>query len=81
MLKGLNCSKSLEAYDKVMQDQIREGIVESVTQSEKCVDIQKSKKVFYLPHRSVIRESGESTKLRIVYDPSATASKNIVSLN
>ena len=38
--------------------------------------IQKSEKVFYLPHRPVILESAESTKLRIVYDPLAKASKN-----
>ena len=71
LIRNSNCSKSLEAYDKVMQDQIREGIIERVTDSEKSVDIQKSKKVFYLPHRPVIRDSTESTKLRIVYDASA----------
>ena len=73
--------KSLEAYDKVMQDWIGEGIVERVTEIEKCVDIQKSKKVFYLPHRPVIRESVESTKLRIAYNASAKASKRTVFLN
>ena len=52
-----------------------------MTESEKSVDIQKSKKLFYLPHRPVICESAESTKLRIVYEASAKASKSIVSLN
>ena len=64
-----------------MQDQIREGIVERVTESEKSIDIQKSEKLFYLPHRPVIRGSAESTKLRIVYGASAKASKSTVSLN
>ena len=47
LIRILNRSKSLEDYDKVMQDQIGEGIEERVTESEKSVDIQKSEKVFY----------------------------------
>ena len=35
----------------------------------------------FLPHRSIIREYGESTKLRIVSETSAKASKNTVFLN
>ena len=81
LIRNLNCSKCLEAYDKVMQDPIREGIVERVTESEKIVDIQKSEKVFYFPHRPVIRESAESNKLRIVHDASAKSSKSTASLN
>ena len=64
-----------------MQDPIREGIVERVTESEKIVDVQKSEKVFYFPHRPVIRESAESNKLRIVHDASAKSSKSTASLN
>ena len=47
----------------------------------KKVDIWKSEKVFYLPRRPVIRESAESTKLRIVCNACAKASKSNVSLN
>ena len=64
-----------------MQDQIREGIVERVTESEKRADNQKSENVFYLPYRPVIRESAESTKLRIVYDTSAKTINGTFSLN
>ena len=46
-----------------MQDQIREGIVERLTESEKSVYIHESKNVFYLPHRSVIRGPAKSAKL------------------
>ena len=56
-----------------MQDQIRQSIVERVTESERSVDIKKSEKVFYLPQRLVIRASAESTKLRKVYDVSTKA--------
>ena len=64
-----------------LQDQIKEVNVERVTESEKSVDTQKSEEVFYLPHSPVILESAESTKLRIVYDTSAKASKSTVPLN
>ena len=36
---------------------------------------------FYIPHKPVIRESAESTKLRIVYDASAKANEKSPSLN
>ena len=80
LIRNLTRSKSLETYDRVMQDQIREGIVDRVIESEKSVDIQKSEKVFYLPRRPVIHESAKSTKLRLVY-VSAKASKSPVSLD
>ena len=37
--------------------------------------------MFYLPHRSVIRQSAETTKLGIVYDASSKSTKNSASLN
>ena len=37
--------------------------------------------MFYLPHRPVIRELAETTKLRIVYDASSKPTKNSASLN
>ena len=36
---------------------------------------------FYIPHKPVVRETAESTKLRIVYDASARAHDNAPSLN
>ena len=65
LIRNLNYSKSLETYDKVMQVQIREVIVERVAESEKSVNIQKSEKIFYIPYRPVIRESAELTKLSV----------------
>ena len=40
-----------------------------------------TEKVFYLPHRAVIRESAETPKIRIVYDASAKAGQTSTSLN
>ena len=37
--------------------------------------------MFYLPHKPVIRESAESTKVRIVFDASAKTKNNVQSLN
>ena len=36
---------------------------------------------FYIPHKGVVRETAESTKLRIVYDASARAWDSAPSLN
>ena len=51
------------AYDKVIQEQLGEGIVEKVSDitPQKC-------KEFYLPHKAVIRENAESTKLKTKHE-------------
>ena len=64
----------LEKYDEIIQEQLAEGIIEKVT------DEPKGKK-FYIPHKPVIRESAESTKIRIVFDGSARANERSPSLN
>ena len=38
-------------------------------------------KEFYIPHKPVVHESAETTKMRIVYDASARASEKTPSLN
>ena len=38
-------------------------------------------KEFYIPHKPVVRESAETTKMRIVYDASARANPKVPSLN
>ena len=64
----------------IIQDQTKEGIVEKV--DEVCEqEITEGEKVFYLPHRPVIRESAEPTKIRIVYDASSKPTKNSACLN
>ena len=64
----------LERYDSVIQDQLAQGIVERVESKAK-------EREFYIPHKPVIRETAESTKLRIVYDASVRASENAPSFN
>ena len=60
-------------YDQIIQDQKEKGIVEPV-------DHEPTGKVFYLPHKPVIRESAETTKIRVVFNPSAKKSSSAASL-
>ena len=64
----------LAEYDAVIREQLKGGVV------EKAPD-EITGKEFYLPHRAVVRENAESTKLRVVYDASARAHDNAPSLN
>ena len=61
LVQRLKKTETLDKYDAIIQ--LKEGIVERATEPP-------SKPVFYLPHHPVIRESAESTKMRIVYDAS-----------
>ena len=75
LVKRLRSQGIIEQYDQVIQDQIKAGIVERVTGPST------GQREFYIPHKAVIRESAESTKLRIVYDASARAHSAAPSLN
>ena len=65
----------LDEYDRIIQDQLEQGIVERVT------DEPHGEREFYLPHKPVVREAVESTKMRIVFDASAKAEQTSPSLN
>ena len=66
--------EQLEAYDGVIQEQIKSGIIERVSEKEAAVK-------HYIPHHAVIREGAESTKVRIVIDASAKQRQKGRSLN
>ena len=74
LARKLEKSGLLERYNDVIKDQLEQGIV------ERADEIPKGRE-FYIPHKPVVRESAESTKLRIVYDASARASEHSLSLN
>ena len=65
----------LEEYDSIIAEQKKTGIIEQVP------DITVESKVSYLPHRAVIRNDAETTKVRIVYDASCCDRKTGSSLN
>ena len=67
LLKNLDQKQEVrEACDNFINDQLENNVIEQVTDTE----INNSSKEFYMPHRAGIRESAESTKLRVVYDAS-----------
>ena len=68
--------KLFETYDQVIQEQLAEGVVERVTE-----EVNFGQREFYLPHKAVIRENAESTKLRIVYDMSSRENSRSFSSN
>ena len=57
----------LAEYNGVIQDQIKEGIVEVLDNAT----IVEGEKVHYLPRHSVVRQDKTTSKLRLVYDTSA----------
>ena len=66
--------KLFNQYDKIIQDQIKDGIVEIVPKDSQGI-------AFYLPHRSLICENAESKKVQIVHSGSVKASNFKISLN
>ena len=66
---------TIERYDQVIQDQIKTGIVERVGGPAT------GQHEFYIPHEAVVRDTAETTKLRVVYDASAQAHSGAPSLN
>lgn len=70
----------LREYDKIIQEQLRNNIVEKVPKSS-CLNEQTEKAVHYSPHHAVVRKERDTTKVRIVYDGSAKSSKSDLSLN
>ena len=69
--------EKLQAYNEIMETQLKEGIIEEVT-SDMVTDKEKQ---FFIPHKMVVKAEAETTKNRIVYDASAKASDHSSSLN
>ena len=74
LTQRLKKNDMLEEYDAIIQDQLKDGIVEKA-------DMPPTGKEFYIPHKAVVRENATSTKTRIVYDASARANESSPSLN
>ena len=64
----------IEEYNAVIRAQLQEGIVEEAPTTI-------TDKEFYIPHKGVVKESSETTKLRVVYDASAKEDPSSPSLN
>ena len=75
LVKKLRSEGMIERYDQVIQKQIKSGIVERVSGPAT------GHHEFYIPHKAVVRDTAETTKLRVVYDASARAYSGAPSLN
>ena len=64
----------LPKYDDITLDQYTQAILERALK-------EPEEKEFYLPQKAVVRETAESTKIRIVYDGPAPSSKSAPSLS
>ena len=65
----------LDKYDAIIRAQLTEGVVELAP-----LHVPTGKE-FYMPHQAVIRETAETTTMRVVYDCSAQGAKDAPSLN
>lgn len=74
LVRKLEKTKSIGDYNAIIQEQLADGIVERAPNTAQGRE-------FYIPHKGVVRETAESTKLRIVYDASARAWEGAPSLN
>lgn len=74
LLRKLDRASIYDQYDAIIQEQKEQGIVEPAPAEPKGTE-------FYIPHRAVVRENAETTKLRVVYDASARENANQPSLN
>ena len=63
-----------EQYDEIIRDQEEKGIVKKVHHFPE-------RKAFCIPHKHVVIQAAESTKVRVVYDASAQVNSTSPSLN
>ena len=74
MTRTLQRSNLTVEYDGIIREQLQNNVVE-------IAPVEVVGKEFYIPHKAVIRETAETTKMRIVYDASARATPESPSLN
>nr|CAD2193831.1 unnamed protein product [Meloidogyne enterolobii] len=65
-LKKLRQINAIDQYQAILDDQLAKGVIEVVKNPNESTG-----PVHYLPHRAVVREDKNTTKLRIVMDASA----------
>ena len=61
-------------YDDIITEQKELGVIEPADEQAKGVE-------FYIPHKSVVRETAKTTKTRIAYNASSRAAPDALSLN
>lgn len=64
-----------EEYEKIVKDQLEEGIVEAAPETPT------GERTFYMPHKPVVRETASTTEVRMVFDASAQPHPLVNSIN
>ena len=64
-----------DEYEKIVHEQLKDGVIEKTKESST------SERVFYMPHKPVIKENASTTKVRIVFDASARPHPTANSVN
>ena len=64
-----------QAYDKIIEQQLEEGIIELAPPNPD------GSRVFYMPHKPVVRKHATAIRVIMVHDASAKPSSEDVSLN
>ena len=62
-------------YNGIVEEQLRAGIIEEVPQNSTA------ERVFYMPHKPVVKQSAVTTKVRMVFDASAKSHPLANSIN
>lgn len=63
--KLLRNEKLREEYGGIVEEQLKEGVIEEAPQNPT------GERVFYMPHKPVVKQSAVTTKVRMVFDASA----------
>ena len=64
-----------DEYEKIVHEQFKDGVIEKTKESST------SERVFYMPHKPVIKENASTTKVRMVFDASARPHPTANSVN
>ncbi|KAM7302220.1 uncharacterized protein ISCGN_017737 [Ixodes scapularis] len=75
LIQHLKHDDSIALYDIAIRNYFEDGHAEEVNEKSPC-----DGRVYYMPHRAVIRANSESTRIRVVFDASSHA-PNTGSLN
>ena len=65
MRKLSNDPETKLAYEQIIEQQLNEGIIEYAPKTSK------EERVFYMPHKPVVRKQATTTKVRMVHDASS----------
>ena len=74
--KKLTKDESLKReYEKIIEEQLTSGVIERVLEKPT------GERVYYMPHKPVVRQDAATTKVRMVFDASAKPSQLAYSIN